>query len=100
MSAAERESLYNLHCHWIRFEAVSNEFVLAARGPLRWRVAAKRSVGSRSIAENPIMTASLQIRTIVSQPFDENTYVVWRAGRKDALVIDPGLEPDLILDFL
>ena len=44
--------------------------------------------------------ASLQIRTIVSQPFDENTHVVWRSGRKDALVIDPGLEPDLILGFL
>ena len=41
-----------------------------------------------------------QIRTIVSKPFDENTYVVWRPGRDDALVIDPGLEPDLILDFL
>ena len=46
------------------------------------------------------MAADLQIRTIVSQPFEENTYVVWRAGRKDALVIDPGLEPDVILDFL
>jgi hydroxyacylglutathione hydrolase len=44
--------------------------------------------------------ASVQIRTIVSQPFEENTYVVWRPDRKDALVIDPGLEPDLILDFL
>jgi glyoxylase-like metal-dependent hydrolase (beta-lactamase superfamily II) len=46
------------------------------------------------------MTTPLQIRTIVSQPFEENTYVVWLLGRKDALVIDPGLEPDLILDFL
>ncbi|MFO0844508.1 MAG: MBL fold metallo-hydrolase [Gemmataceae bacterium] len=43
---------------------------------------------------------TLQIHTIVSQPFDENTYVVWLEGRTDALVIDPGLEPDLILDFL
>jgi glyoxylase-like metal-dependent hydrolase (beta-lactamase superfamily II) len=43
---------------------------------------------------------TVQIHTIVSQPFDENTYVVWREGRRDALVIDPGLEPDLILDFL
>jgi glyoxylase-like metal-dependent hydrolase (beta-lactamase superfamily II) len=33
-------------------------------------------------------------------PFGENTYVVWLPQRKDALVIDPGLEPDLILDFL
>jgi hydroxyacylglutathione hydrolase len=43
---------------------------------------------------------TLQIHTIVSQPFDENTYVVWLEGRRDALVIDPGLEPDLILDCL
>ena len=37
----------------------------------------------------------LQIQTIVSQPFEENTYVVWQPPRSDALVIDPGLEPDL-----
>jgi glyoxylase-like metal-dependent hydrolase (beta-lactamase superfamily II) len=41
-----------------------------------------------------------QIHTIVSMPFAENTYVVWRAERNDCLVIDPGLEPDLILHFL
>jgi glyoxylase-like metal-dependent hydrolase (beta-lactamase superfamily II) len=46
------------------------------------------------------MTARLQIQTIVSQPFAENTYIVWRDDRPDALVIDPGLEPDLILAFL
>jgi hydroxyacylglutathione hydrolase len=43
---------------------------------------------------------SLQVRTLVSMPFEENTYVVWAAGRPDALVIDPGLEPELILDCL
>lgn len=42
----------------------------------------------------------LQVRTIVSQPFEENTYIVWRDGRTDALVIDPGLEPDLVLECL
>ena len=46
------------------------------------------------------MPSPLQIHTIVSMPFQENTYVVWLLGRDDALVIDPGLEPDLILDFL
>jgi hydroxyacylglutathione hydrolase len=46
------------------------------------------------------MAESPQIHTIVSQPFAENTYVVWRDGRPDCLVIDPGLEPDLILEFL
>lgn len=44
--------------------------------------------------------ASLQIHTLVSMPFAENTYVVWQTGRTDALAIDPGLEPDLILTFL
>lgn len=43
---------------------------------------------------------TLHVRTIVSQPFEENTYLVWRDGRAEALVIDPGLEPDLILDAL
>ena len=43
---------------------------------------------------------SLQIHTIVSMPFEENTYILWLPGRTDAVVIDPGLEPDLILDFL
>jgi hydroxyacylglutathione hydrolase len=46
------------------------------------------------------MPQSLQIHTIVSMPFAENTYVVWRPDRKDALVIDPGLEPESIIEFL
>jgi hydroxyacylglutathione hydrolase len=41
-----------------------------------------------------------QIHTIVSLPFEENTYVVWVPGRGDALVIDPGLDPEAILAFL
>jgi glyoxylase-like metal-dependent hydrolase (beta-lactamase superfamily II) len=46
------------------------------------------------------MADAIQIQTIVSEPFQENTYVVWLEGRDEALVVDPGLEPDLILDFL
>jgi hydroxyacylglutathione hydrolase len=47
----------------------------------------------------------INIHTIVSMPFAENTYVVWRpdgaeAGPAEALVVDPGLEPELILEFL
>lgn len=43
---------------------------------------------------------NLQINTIVSMPFAENTYVLWLDGRADCVVIDPGLEPELILQFL
>jgi len=42
----------------------------------------------------------LHIEAIVSAPFSENTYVAWLAGRGDALVIDPGFEPQAIIDFL
>jgi glyoxylase-like metal-dependent hydrolase (beta-lactamase superfamily II) len=46
------------------------------------------------------MTAALQLHTIVSAPFEENTYLVWREGSPDALVIDAGLDPESILSFL
>src|SRR5438270_13840204 len=49
------------------------------------------------------MTA-LNIRTLVNQSFAENTYVVWRPGGREALVIDPGidlgLDPAPLLDLL
>ncbi|HEV3256255.1 MAG TPA: MBL fold metallo-hydrolase [Gemmataceae bacterium] len=46
------------------------------------------------------MAQALLMRTLVSMPFAENTYIVRLPGRQDALVIDPGLEPELILDCL
>jgi glyoxylase-like metal-dependent hydrolase (beta-lactamase superfamily II) len=46
------------------------------------------------------MSASVNLRTVVSQPFEENSYVLWLPGRTEAVVVDPGLEPDLILDCL
>src|SRR5439155_14841097 len=42
----------------------------------------------------------IQIHTIESQPFAENSYVVWREGSAEAFVVDPGFEPEAILDFL
>ena len=46
------------------------------------------------------MSESPQLQTVVSMPFEENTYVVWLPGRRDAVVFDPGLQPDLVLDVL
>lgn len=42
----------------------------------------------------------IQILTVESQPFAENSYAVWRDESKEAFVIDPGFEPDLILEAL
>jgi glyoxylase-like metal-dependent hydrolase (beta-lactamase superfamily II) len=46
------------------------------------------------------MTPPPKVRTVVSQPFEENTYLARVPGRNDCVVFDPGLEPDLILDAL
>jgi len=46
------------------------------------------------------MSGPLKIHAIVSMPFAENTYIAWLSPRRHALVIDPGLEPESILDFL
>jgi len=43
---------------------------------------------------------AIEIQTIVSMPFAENTYVVWKAKSSEAIVIDPGTEPEAILEFL
>lgn len=39
----------------------------------------------------------LNLETIASPPFDENTYIVWLDGRSDCLIIDPGFLPDDIV---
>jgi len=43
---------------------------------------------------------TIQIQTIESMPFAENSYVAWQDGCAEAVVFDPGLEPELILEFL
>ncbi|MGP0067490.1 MAG: MBL fold metallo-hydrolase [Isosphaeraceae bacterium] len=40
------------------------------------------------------------IEVVESAPFGQNSYVFWRPGRKDAIVIDPGFDPKSILDLL
>lgn len=42
----------------------------------------------------------IRITAVVSVPFEENTYVAQLEGRSDCLVVDPGLEPQKILEFL
>jgi glyoxylase-like metal-dependent hydrolase (beta-lactamase superfamily II) len=43
---------------------------------------------------------NVHILGVESQPFGENSYLVWAAGSDRAVVVDPGFEPDLILDAL
>ncbi len=44
--------------------------------------------------------ARLQLATIVSIPFEENTYIAHFEGQSECVVIDPGLEPAKILAYL
>jgi glyoxylase-like metal-dependent hydrolase (beta-lactamase superfamily II) len=43
---------------------------------------------------------NLQIETILSMPFAENSYLVWRLGATEAVIIDPGLDPEAILQVV
>jgi hydroxyacylglutathione hydrolase len=42
----------------------------------------------------------VQILTIESEPFAENSYLVWKDGSTEAFVIDPGFQPELIREAL
>lgn len=42
----------------------------------------------------------LQLTTILSHPFEQNTYIATLEGRTDCVVVDPGLEPEKILRHL
>ena len=42
----------------------------------------------------------ISVAAIVSPSFEENGYVARLAGRNDCLVVDPGLEPQKIIDYL
>ncbi|MEA1949787.1 MAG: MBL fold metallo-hydrolase [Planctomycetota bacterium] len=42
----------------------------------------------------------IDLKCIVSAPFEENTFVVRKKNRKDCFIIDPGLEPQRTIDFL
>jgi len=42
----------------------------------------------------------LHLRTLVSAPFAENSYVLGLSDRSDMLIVDPGFEPEAILEYL
>lgn len=46
------------------------------------------------------MSQELRVETIESMPFAQNTYVANVVGNSSCIVVDPGLEPDLILEYL
>lgn len=45
-------------------------------------------------------TKKIVVASIVSMPFAENTYVAHVEGQQECLVFDPGLEPELIFEYL
>ena len=44
--------------------------------------------------------ARFQLGTVVSHPFEENTYLAHLEGRNDCLIFDPGFEPHKIFEYL
>jgi len=46
------------------------------------------------------MAGELQIETIESMPFAQNSYLASLAGGRECVVVDPGLQPELILEAI
>jgi len=46
------------------------------------------------------MSSSLDVRTFTVGPVSENTYVVRASGSEHALIVDPGAEPERLIDAL
>ena len=44
--------------------------------------------------------ADYTIEAVESMPFGENSYLIWRRGHSDAVVVDPGFDPQSILELL
>jgi glyoxylase-like metal-dependent hydrolase (beta-lactamase superfamily II) len=40
------------------------------------------------------------LATVLSHPFEQNTYILWGSGRSDCVIVDPGMEPEKIIRFL
>ena len=47
-----------------------------------------------------VKQSDLQLTTILSHPFEQNTYIARLGDRTDCVIVDPGLEPDKIIRFL
>lgn len=45
-------------------------------------------------------TSPIRIEPVVSEFFAENAYILWRQGDSRAVVVDPGFNPELIIDLL
>jgi hydroxyacylglutathione hydrolase len=42
----------------------------------------------------------IQVARVVSVPLEENAYVAWVKGGKECFVVDPGLEPEKIIEHI
>jgi glyoxylase-like metal-dependent hydrolase (beta-lactamase superfamily II) len=47
-----------------------------------------------------VATGKLFLKTVVSEMFEENAYIAHLDGMADCLVVDPGFEPQPILDYV
>ncbi|HZZ71484.1 MAG TPA: MBL fold metallo-hydrolase [Pirellulales bacterium] len=47
-----------------------------------------------------MLPKSLRLQAIVSKPFQQNTFIAYLDGRTDCIIVDPGFEPDKIIQYV
>ena len=52
-------------------------------------------------SRDPLITASpFEVYRVVSRPFYENTYILAQAGFSECLIVDPGFEPETVIEVV
>jgi glyoxylase-like metal-dependent hydrolase (beta-lactamase superfamily II) len=54
----------------------------------------------RAVVGAAVMAKEYVVESVVSAPFDQVAYVVWKTGSSEALVADPGFDVDSLEDLL
>ena len=66
-----------------------------------WAIKAAQSIHFHCLGGDQFVAAEkLILETVISEMFEENAYIAQLDGRSDCVVIDPGFEPQPILQYL
>jgi hydroxyacylglutathione hydrolase len=53
-----------------------------------------------SYEDSTLTQADVSIATVVSRPFMENTFIAHLPGRNDCVIVDPGMDPQRIVQYV
>jgi hydroxyacylglutathione hydrolase len=59
-----------------------------------------RGLSDRTINGSVTLMADYRIEAVQSAPFGQFSYIVWRQDRQEAVIVDPGFDPESIIGLI